>query len=97
MYIIEARERETRKPNLGRKADTVRQVMVGQFPLSFNLDTGVFALGGSRLTAEQWSTLRGEVDNFLVHHKLLDKFEVHDFRPSLSKRARGVVRWLTRR
>ncbi len=93
MYIIEPKERSSRAPNL-RKRDTIRQVMVGQFPLSFNLDTGVFALGGSRLTAEQWINLRGEVDSFLEKHGLLDRFEVHNFRPSLSKR---VVRWLTRR
>ena len=71
--------------------------MVGQFPLSFNMDTGVFALGGSRLTAQQWINLRTEVDTFLEKHGLLEKYEVHDFKPSLTRRARRAVRWLTKR
>ena len=97
MYIIEAREHEPRPPNTRSRRDTIRHVIVGQFNLSFNLNTGVFALGGSRLSAEQWMTLRYEVDEFLVKYKLIEKLEVHDFRPSLSKRARGIVRWLIKR
>ncbi len=97
MYIVSANEPpEKRAPNLDRP-DKIYQVMVGQFPLSYNVTTGVFALGGSRLTAKQWVELRLAVDSFLDHHHLLDKYEVHDFRPSLSKRASGAVRWLTRR
>ena len=97
MYIVEAKEPPGPIAPSRNRPDTIYQRMVGQFPLSYNLNTGVFALGGSRWTAEQWMTLRAEVDNFLARHKLLEKFEVHDFRPSLAKRASGLVRWLTRR
>ena len=87
MYVVEVLPPpEPRRPNLSGKPDLVNQQIVGQFPLSFNTNTGVFALAGSRLTAEQWINLRTQADNFLVHHKLLKKSEVHDFRPSTSNR-----------
>ena len=98
MYIVQALlPPEPRQPNLSGQPDAIEQKIVGQFPLSYNINTRVFALAGSRLTGEQWITLRTQVDDFLIKRELLGKFEVHDFRPSLSKRAIGAVRWLTRR
>lgn len=77
MYIVEAKEIPEHRPNRpNRSQDEIRQVMVGQFPLSYNLDTGEFALGGARLTGLQWISLRTEVDNFMVKHGLLSRLEI---------------------
>ena len=96
MYVAKAIEPPVRRGQDPNKPRQMRQIIVGQFPLNFDLLTGEFALAGTRLTAEQWLELREAVDRFMVKHHMMEILEVHDLRPSMSKRAGAVVKWLTR-
>ena len=97
MYIVRPVTPPERRGETPNKSAQMRQVMVGQFPLSFNLLTGEFALAGSRLTVKEWISLREDVDRFLEKYHMLEILEVHDYRPSMTKLAVGAVGWLTRR
>ena len=90
-YIIRPLVREARKPR-ANYPNPIRQVIIGQFPLSIDIITGEFAIGGSRLTATDWIRFSGEVDTFLEKHGWVEKVEVFDFRPSMLKRILKLVR-----